>query len=199
MRLAIVSLLFLSYYGTASAADLDRMIDVVMATHQFKEVALSPNGSQVAWVESWPLNEDKYQNRLFVSSTRNPSPKAVMVGSSQDEHGLTWAPDGQHLAFLADDSNDGKLFLHILDAGSGNVRRLTGFAGDARIPRGRPYGSQIAVLLKASQASKAGLAGDWIHRDTTPQNIVLVNPGNGQVQKIGRSDLSIYEYDWSPD
>src|ERR1700684_525207 len=154
MRLAIVSLLLLSCFRAASAEDLDRMIDVVMATHQFKEVALSPDGSQVAWVESWPLNEDKYQNRLFVSSTRNPSPQPIVVGVSQDEHGLTWAPDGAHLAFLADEANNGKITLHILDAGSGNVRRLTAFAGDPSSPKWSPDGSSIAVLVKGSLAPK---------------------------------------------
>jgi dipeptidyl aminopeptidase/acylaminoacyl peptidase len=199
MRLAILSLLLLSYFSAASAADLDRMIDVVMATHQFKEVALAPDGSQVAWVESWPLNEDKYQNRLFVSSTRNPSPRAIAVGVSQDQHGLTWAPDGTHLAFLADEANNGKITLHILDPGSGNVRRLAAFAGDPSSPKWSPDGSKIAVLVKASPAKKLDVVGDWINRDTVPQTIVLVSPVSGQIQKIGQSDLSIYEYDWSPD
>ncbi len=68
MRLAIVSLLLLSCFSAASAADLDRMIDVVMATHQFKEVALSPDGSHVAWVESLALERGQIPESSFVSA-----------------------------------------------------------------------------------------------------------------------------------
>jgi hypothetical protein len=85
MRLAIV-LLLVGCVRSASAADLDKMIDVVFATHQFKEVAISPDGSQVAWVESWPLDQDKYQNHLFVSSREAPARKQIAVGASRDEH-----------------------------------------------------------------------------------------------------------------
>ena len=52
---------------------------------------------------------------------------------------------------------------------------------------------------KSSPCACAEPVGDWVHRDTAPQTIVLVNPANGQTQSAGRSDLSIYEYDWSPD
>ncbi len=79
------------------------------------------------------------------------------------------------------------------------MRRLAAFAGDPSSPKWSPDGSKIAVLVKAPPAPKPNLVGDWVHRDTAPQTIVLVNPVNGQSQKSDRNDLSIYEYDWSPD
>jgi dipeptidyl aminopeptidase/acylaminoacyl peptidase len=198
MRLAIV-LLLMSCVHAASAADLDQMIDVVFATHQFKELAISPDGSQVAWVESWPLDQDKYQNHLFVSSTRAPGRKQIAVGASQDEHGLTWAPDGTHLAFLADETNSRKFKLHILDLDSGSTRVVGALAGDLSIPKWSPEGSKIAVLVKTPAASNQNLVGDWVHRDTAPQTIMLVNPETGNAKSAGRSDLNIYEYDWARD
>jgi Tol biopolymer transport system component len=86
----------------ASGNDLNRLMDTVFATHQFKEVAISADGSHVAWVEQWPLSATQYQNHIFVAATVSGAAQRVNVGGSENDHGLTWSPDGKQLAFLAD-------------------------------------------------------------------------------------------------
>ena len=53
----------------AAPNDLNRLMDTVFATHQFKEVAITADGSHVAWVEQWPLSETQYQNHIVVDAS----------------------------------------------------------------------------------------------------------------------------------
>jgi len=172
-------------------------MDTVFATHQFKEVAISADGSHVAWVEQWPLSETQYQNHIFVAATVSGAAQRVNVGGSENDHGLTWSPDGKQLAFLADEN--GSLRLHVLNLVSHEVRVVGAIAGDLSIPKWSPDGSEIAVLLKGATPPSESAVGEWIRRDTVPATIVLVNPASGEMKHIGPADLNIYEYDWSPD
>jgi dipeptidyl aminopeptidase/acylaminoacyl peptidase len=181
----------------ASGNDLNRLMDTVFATHQFKEVAISADGSHVAWVEQWPLSETQYQNHIFVAATVSGAAQRVNVGGSENDHGLTWSPDGKQLAFLADEN--GSLRLHVLNLVSHEVRVVGAIAGDLSIPKWSPDGSEIAVLLKGATPPSESAVGEWIRRDTVPATIVLVNPASGEMKHIGPADLNIYEYDWSPD
>jgi dipeptidyl aminopeptidase/acylaminoacyl peptidase len=181
----------------ASGNDLNRLMDTVFATHQFKEVAISADGSHVAWVEQWPLSATQYQNHIFVAATVSGAAQRVNVGGSENDHGLTWSPDGKQLAFLADEN--GSLRLHVLNLASHEVRVAGAIAGDLSIPKWSPDGNEIAVLLKGATPPSESAVGEWIRRDTVPATIVLVNPASGEMKHVGPADLNIYEYDWSPD
>ncbi len=183
----------------AASGDLDQLIDTVFATHQFKEVSISADGAEVAWIEQWPLTAEKYQSHIFIAATPSGEPRRVHVGSSENERGLTWSPDGQKLAFLADDNNDGALRLHVLDVRTNQVKPLGTITGELSTPKWSPDGTEIAVLLKAPSPTPKNEIGVWIHRDTIPETIVLVSPDTGKSRHVGPNDLNIYEYDWSPD
>lgn len=183
----------------ASSNDLNRLMDTVFATHQFKEVALSANGAELAWVEQWPLSETKYQNHIFIAATAAGAPMRVNTGNSENDHGITWSPDGSRLAFLADEGNQDSLRLHVLNLRTKEVKVIGRLAGDLSTPRWSPDGSEIAVLLKGAPPPPKNAVGDSIHRDTVPETIVLVNPANGEMKRVGPADLNIYEYDWSLD
>ena len=182
----------------AASGDLDQRMDTVFATHQIKEVVISSDGAAVAWVEQWPLTQEKYQSHIFTAAASG-TPQAIHAGKSEDEHGLTWSPDGKRLAFLADESNTGVLQLHVLNLRTHEVKVLGSLAGNLSTPRWSPDGGVIAVLQKAAPPTAENTIGEWIHRDTVPQTIVLVNAANGETRHVGQADLNIYEYDWSPD
>ncbi len=123
----------------AAPNDLNHLMDTVFATHQFKEVAITADGSHVAWVEQWPLNESQYQNHIFVAASASGAAQRVQVAGSENDHGLTWSPDGKQLAFLGDEN--GALRLHVFDIASKKVRVVGTITGDLSIPRWSPAGS----------------------------------------------------------
>jgi dipeptidyl aminopeptidase/acylaminoacyl peptidase len=181
----------------AAPNDLNRLMDTVFATHQFKEVAITADGSHVAWVEQWPLSETQYQNHIFVAASASGPAQRVNVNGSENDHGLTWSPDGKQLAFLADEN--GSLRLYVFDLASKKVRVVGTIAGNLSIPKWSPEGSEIAVLVKGAAPAQENAVGEWIRRDTVPETIVLVDPVSGAMKHVGPADLNIYEYDWSPD
>ena len=195
--LAPLLLFLVSQPLCAAPNDLNRLMDTVFATHQFKEVAITADGSHVAWVEQWPLSENQYQNHIFVAASASGEPQRVNVSGSENDHGLTWSPDGKQLAFLADEK--GTLRLHVFDLASKKVSVVGTIAGDLSIPKWSPAGSEIAVLVKGAPLPPESAIGEWIRRDTVPETIVLVNPLSGAMKHVGPADLNIYEYDWSPD
>jgi dipeptidyl aminopeptidase/acylaminoacyl peptidase len=181
----------------AAPNDLNRLMDTVFATHQFKEVAITTDGSHVAWVEQWPLSETQYQNHIFVAGSAPGTAQRVNVSGSENDHGLTWSPDGKQLAFLAD--VNGSVRLHVFNLATKKVRVVGTIAGNLSIPKWSPEGSEIAVLVKGAAPGSENAIGEWIRRDTVPETIVLVDPLSGAMKHVGPADLNIYEYDWSPD
>ncbi len=181
----------------AASSNLNQLMDTVFATHQFKEVAITADGSHVAWVEQWPLSEEQYQNHVFVTASASGPAQRVDVRGSQNDHGLAWSPDGKQLAFLAEENGTPR--LHIFHLASGKVTIAGTIAGDLSTPKWSPDGREIAVLMKGAAPAPATAIGDWIKRDTVPATIALVDPVSGAVRHVGPADLNIYEYDWSPD
>ena len=67
-----------------SPRSIDSVINTVFATHQFREVGMSPSGNSVAWIESWPLNESTYQNKLFVEDLESHHLTAITAEASKN-------------------------------------------------------------------------------------------------------------------
>ena len=193
-----VAMLFCSCALVVHASDvkekISRLTDTVFATHQFKEVAIAGSGAHVAWVEQWPLDEMRYQNHIFVSAANRANPKRITVADSNDEHGIVWSPDGEKLAFLADQGRR----LYVYDLASGEGKPLAQ-SGTFNVPRWSPDGKTIAVLSTESPSSDQNPVGDWHHRDPSRTVLCLVDPQSGAMRPIGEPGLNVYEYDWSPD
>ncbi len=183
----------------AAPTSIDSVIDTVFATHQFREVCIAPDGSRLAWIESWPLDESTYQNHLVVEDLATHRLTPVGAGASTKAYGITWSPDSTQLAFLADDANDGRFKLHIRSVTNGADRTLTAVAGDVSTPRWSPNGKEIAMLVKAVAPKDTSRPGTWAHRDLIPQRLVVVNVAAGSTSTVGPANLFMYEYDWSPD
>ncbi len=173
---------------------IGRLTDTVFATHQFKEVAISRSGVHVAWVEQWPLDEMRYQNHVFVSAADRANPKRITVTDSNDDHGIAWSPDGEKLAFLADQGRR----LYVYDLETGETKPLAQ-SGAFNVPRWSPDGKSIAVLTTESPSSGESPVGDWHHRDPSRTTLCLMDPQSGAMVHIGEPGLNVYEYDWSPD
>ena len=182
-----------------SPRSIDSVINTVFATHQFREVGMSPSGNSVAWIESWPLNESTYQNKLFVEDLESHHLTAITAEASKNVYGITWSPDSTQLAFLANDAMDGKFNLYVHSLMNNSDRTLTAVAGEVSTPRWSPDGKEIAMLVKAEAKKDTSRIGAWAHRDLVPQRLVIVKLADGSMSTAGPANLFLYEYDWSPD
>jgi dipeptidyl aminopeptidase/acylaminoacyl peptidase len=216
---SITLLLILLVGGTAGADEhpspnpsLDRLLDSLTAVRTFKEVAISPDGRHVAWVENLPGkgNMPSSLSAIYVAdlNSSDAAPRRVSAGdgaTSHAEHSLAWSPDGSRLAFLSDKEKKDQLQLYISPVDHGPSRKVTSLAGHLAGPRWSPRGEQIAILFIENATRmpgpvQAGSAEIGVVEDKIEyQRLFVVNLGSDRARPISPADLYVYEFDWSPD
>jgi Tol biopolymer transport system component len=106
--------LFVSVLVTAQPAassvspDLESIMRSLSATKRFEQVAISPDGQNVAWVES----AGDGNTAIFVAPAHagnEPAKRITAAGSGFAAEGnIAWSPDSQRLAFLSDAAKSGQ-------------------------------------------------------------------------------------------
>src|SRR6266487_7028958 len=89
--------------ATPEFSSLDHVIDSLLAVREFDQVAISPDGTRVAWVESLhgPHGEPTPESAIYVQEVRAPrQPQRITAGNGSTayaEHGIAWSPDSRQL------------------------------------------------------------------------------------------------------
>jgi dipeptidyl aminopeptidase/acylaminoacyl peptidase len=171
----------------------DQVYDSLSATTGINEVAISPDGAHVAWVQS-----GIYIAKL--DSSAASAPRRLAAGQS-----VAWAPDSRRVAFLSDSVTSGQLDLYVAAIDSGVPKKITSLTGYLAAPRWSADGNSIALLFteNAPRAAgplqpatpESGVVGAHIYN----QRIAVVNLASGAVRQVSPPELYVHEYDWSPD
>ncbi len=173
------------------------------SARNFSEVALSRDGSRLAWVGPRDAND-----RPGLTITRldraTPGRRLAAPEGRGTESDLAWSPDGTQLAFLAP-MRAGRPALFIATPATGAIRRVAELHGNAAATRWSPDGQRIALLYTANpsrptgplapQARDTGVIG----RQFDIQRIAVLNPQTGALTMVSPSDLYVHEFEWSPD
>jgi dipeptidyl aminopeptidase/acylaminoacyl peptidase len=186
---------------------LDSVYDALLRTTRFRQVAISPDGQRVAWVEAGAES-----GVIQVAGLATPDATPVRVTacpalSACDESALAWSPDGKRLAFLSNAGEGSQVQLHVVDASGGEARKLTGFQGPLAAPKWSPDGSTLAVLIMQGEGAEQakGPTGPasretGVVRESHPlRRVALVSVADGGHRVVSPKDLYVYEYAWSPD
>jgi dipeptidyl aminopeptidase/acylaminoacyl peptidase len=179
--------------GAQQKADprIGAMLSELASTHAFSDVAVSPDGKRVAWVEQGLEGKPE----IFIGAR-------VKVGEGS---GIAWAPDSSRIAFFSDREKPGQKQLYTVAATGGRVKKLTSVTGFVTDARWSPDGTKIAILfaenapggggpLVAEPAETGVIGGEIFNQRTT-----IVDANSGGMKQISPADFNIYEYDWSPD
>ncbi len=195
----------------AQKASLDEALDSLFAVHAFKQVAISPDGKRVAWVESLlgRAQEPTGKSAIYVETLGSSEPpRRISAGDgSADyaEHDIAWSPDSKRLAFLSDKEGSEQLELYIADTAGHAARQLTRLTGFLASPSWSPDGKRLALLFIENAPRAAGPLepmtppSGLIEQRVYEQRLTTVEVASGQVRQVSPADLYIYEYDWSPD
>ncbi|MDY7226228.1 S9 family peptidase [Hyalangium rubrum] len=209
-----VMLAVLSSLGQARAARPSRetVIDVMQRVVRFKQVALSPDGSRVAWVETVAdpqgLSPDKPRIQMMERAAPEAAPRRITAASDgvlPDERELAWSPDGRQLAFLSDAEKKGQAQLYVVDVTSGQARKLTSLSGMVSQPQWSPDGRSIALLVMEGTLDAKGPVGPApretgvVQESHVSKRLAVVNVAEGKLRVVSPADLFIYEYAWSPE
>jgi dipeptidyl aminopeptidase/acylaminoacyl peptidase len=202
------TVLLTSFLLVCLTAPADQALDALAAVHQFREVAMSVDGSMVAWIETIPAKDgsDSSRSAVLVKDLREVSAIArTVMDGGETAQGLTWSRDGK-LAFVATADSEKQLQLYVADKpGHAKPRRVTNVEGFLADPHWSPDGSSIALLWMEGVTHIPGpteatipdieVVASQIHL----QRLALVNPATGAPRVISPDGVHVYECDWSPD
>lgn len=205
----VLPVFFTLLSGGAGAQDssLDAMLDSVAGAHGIRQVAISPDGQRVAWVEE---GRGASPPGIFVCTLAGPaSTRRRITASSGDgaseEREIAWSPDSRQLAFLSNAQTPDQLQLYVAKVAGGEARKLTDLKGSLDAPSWSPDGKTLAVLFIENaprvpgplepMTPPSGVIGGKIYE----QRLTTVDVATGRVRQLSPADLYVYEYDWSPD
>jgi len=182
------------------------------AARNLDQVAISPDGNRVAWVQSSAnaSGEPTGGSVIYVQDLKSPGAKPRRISAGTDvqaasEDTIAWSPDSKHLAFLSDVEGDGQPNFYVVNVDGGSARKLTGLKGYLADPAWSPDEKTLAFLFTENAPRAAGPLMPMvpetgvIDQKVYEQRLTLVDLGSGKVRQLSPPDMYVYQYDWSPD
>ncbi len=170
----------------------------------FDDIALSPNGKHVAWVQSTASTTSKQTYIRETSGSALAAMVNIATTGERTDFDPAWSPDSKTLAFFSSAGETEQRQLWTVNADGSNPKTVTHLKGYAARPRWSHDGKQIAFLhiegaggggpLMAAPVT-TGVIDTAIHN----QRIALLDISSGQLHRVSPANLHIYDYDWSPD
>jgi dipeptidyl aminopeptidase/acylaminoacyl peptidase len=198
-------------FPTLLTAETMPIIDQLGKTVLYGDIAISPDGKNVAWVQSIAATTTK---QTYIRETNGAAATITLntenTAGSRVDSDPAWSPDSKSLAFFSGTGAAEYKKLWIFKEVS-RSKQLVGSSG-VGIPlsgyAARPHwshdGKQIAFLY----IEGAGGGGPLMAAPTTTgiidkaihnQRIAVVDVGTGELRQVSPGDLHVYDFDWSPD
>src|SRR6266704_878905 len=189
---------------TLAAQNMQQLTEQLGKTVLYGDVALSPDGTHVAWVQSTAATTSK---QTYIRETSGNAPAKLInlpITGERTDFDLAWSPDSKTLAFFSSAGERDQRQLWTVKGDASDTKKITKLNGYAARPRWSHDGEQIAFLyiegaggggpLMAAPAT-TGVIDTAIHN----QRITILDIASGQLRQVSPSNLHIYDYDWSPD
>jgi dipeptidyl aminopeptidase/acylaminoacyl peptidase len=186
---------------TAQSAQL---IGQLGKTVLYGDIALSPDGSHAAWVQSIAKTTSK--QTWIIGTSENSRPVMVKMEGPADRTDSypAWSPDSKTLAFFSTAGEKDQAQLWTVNVDGSHPKKHTQLKGYAARPRWSRDGGEIAFLYMEDAAgggplmaapATTGVIDTAIHN----QRIAVLDVTTGKVRQVSPPDLHIYDFDWSPD
>src|SRR5213595_2575768 len=190
---------------TLAAQNMQQLTEQLGKTVLYGDVAISPDGTHVAWVQSTAATTSK---QTYIRETSGNAPakliKLPITGGERTDFDPAWSPDSKRLAFFSSAGERDQRQLWTVKGDASDAKKITKLDGYAARPRWSHDGKQIAFLyiegaggggpLMAAPGT-TGVIDTAIHN----QRIAVLDIANGQLRQVSPQNLHIYDYDWSPD
>ena len=189
---------------TLTAQTMQQLTEQLGKTVLYGDVALSPDGTHVAWVQSTAAATSK---QTYVREIAGDAPATLVkipISSERIDSDPAWAPDSKTLAVFSSADKGEQRQLWSVNPDGSESKKLTSLNGYAARPRWSHNGKQIAFLY----IEGAGGGGPLMAAPTTTgvidtaihnQRIAILDVSSGQVRQVSPENLHVYDFDWSPD
>ena len=176
----------------------------------FKQTAISPDATHVAWVEGLldQSGDPTPNSAIYVLDLKSPNAAAKRIRAAKTdarEESIAWSPDGRRLAFLSDAEAPGQRQVFVTNLTDAAPRRLTKGTGAVSGTSWSPDGRSVAVLFTENAPRDAGpLAAmtpetGLVDQKVYEQRLAVIDVASGTVRQVSPADMYVHEYDWSPD
>src|SRR6266536_2649564 len=203
MKHVLLALLFPTML-TAQTTQQLRMLSELGKTVLYGDVALSPDGAHVAWVQSTAASTSK---QTYIRETSKDAPATLVkipITRERTDFDPVWSSDSKTLAVFSSTGEKEQRQLWLVNADGSNPKKITDLKGYAARPRWSHDGNQIAFLyiegasgggpLMAAPET-TGVIDTAIHN----QRIAVLDVITRQLRQVSPENLHVYDYDWSPD
>jgi dipeptidyl aminopeptidase/acylaminoacyl peptidase len=205
-RFALVplALLAVTLYAQEDVLTPERILSIRTIT----DAQLSPDGSTIVFQVNRPRTEREKPGaaipELWIVPSAGGEPRRFTASPAGD-HSPRWSPDGGTIAFVSrrEDQNSSQLYL--IPSAGGEARQLTRAEGNVGMFRWSPDGKRIAFLMRdprtAAEREAEQRGEDWTIADQNYKHtrLYVVDVATGVTVRIYEDDLTVYEFDWSPD
>src|SRR5438874_7263851 len=187
-----------------TAQTMQQLTEQLGKTVLYGDVALSPDATHVAWVQSTAASTSKQTYICETSGNASATLIKIPISRERTDFDPAWSPDSKTLAVFSSADEGKQRQLWSVNADGSGPKKLTALNGYAARPRWSHNGKQIAFLYiegaggggpLTAAPTTTGVIDTAIHN----QRIAVLDFTNGQLRKVSPPDLHIYDYDWSPD
>jgi dipeptidyl aminopeptidase/acylaminoacyl peptidase len=183
----------------------DAVLDALASTATLRDVAISPDGTRVAFARHKGGPSAVY----VVEASGSAAPRRVTAarkGADANEKEPAFSPDGAKLAFLSDADSPGQLQVWLLDLGAKAAPvRLTTLKGDLGDLRFSRDGRALTFLFIENATHGANPLGPTardagvVAAKAEERRIAVLDLATKKTRLVSPADLYVYEYDAAPD
>ncbi len=189
---------------TLTAETMQQLTEQLGKTVLYSDVALSPDRTHVAWVQSTAATTSKQTHVRGTSGNATAMLVKIPTTGERTDFDPTWSPDSKTLAVFSSAGDKEQRQLWTVNADGSDPKEITNLKGYATRPRWSHNGKQIAFLFVEGAGgggplmaapTATGVIDTAIHN----QRIAVLDIAMGQLRQVSPVNLHIYDYDWSPD
>ncbi len=180
----------------------------VARTRTVTQVAMAPDGSQIAYalaVPRRPGEEDDGPSWVELHVVgRDGADRAYLAGDVTVSE-VSWTPDGRGIAFLAKRGKDEARSLYVIPAAGGEARRIVGLATEITSYDFSPDGKRVAFLAKEEppkgrkDLEKKGFTQEVVDESAKPVRIWVLSPEDASAKpRLLDVPGSASDLHWSP-
>ncbi len=206
---ALVLLCSVPAIGAQEPASRVPTFDQIIEMKRPGAVALSPDGSQVAYtVTETNWDDNSYETEIFLAPSCGCGTPVQLTRAKKSSSAPAWSPDGAWLAFASDRTDKRQIYL--ISPSGGEARAITN--GDESVGsfRWSPDGRQIALTMTDAKSDamkdreKKYGAFDVIDAEyqMTHLYVIEVDPDSSEIAKprqLTSGAFTVGGYRWSPD
>jgi len=180
--------------------------DLILTIAQVTEAQISPDGASVVYQVARTRRADEppgaARGELWVVPTAGGEARRLTQG---DDRSPRWSPDGRRVAFLGRRPETAAFQIHVLEMTGGESRPLTSapsaVGGFKWSPDGRSIAYTYADPLTDQERRDVAQGRDWtvVDRNYKHTRLYRVDVASGRSELVTRADLTVHDYDWSPD